>query len=98
MANKFLNAMESPVMEAYYDILQLPITSLSVKKEYINTCPESEHVFIAKGEDILRQMDHESENVKVAGNIQMHTEHLKILEKWCLANYVSWFDICKTYS
>ena len=43
MANKFLNAVESPMMEACYDILQLPITQSSVKKEYVSTCPESEH-------------------------------------------------------
>ena len=37
MANKFLNAVESSEMEACYDMLQLPITQTSVKKEYIST-------------------------------------------------------------
>ena len=51
-----------------------PITQSSVKKEYISPCPESEHVFIAKSVEIVRQMDPESEDVKVAGNIQKYTE------------------------
>ena len=66
-------------MEACYDILQLPITQPSVKKGYISTCPESECVFIAKSDNMLRQMDPESEDVKNAGNIQKYTEHPKIL-------------------
>ena len=32
MASKFLNAVESPVMEACYDILQLQITQLLIGK------------------------------------------------------------------
>ena len=41
-------------------------------------------------------MDPESEDVKVAGNIQKYTECPKILVKWCLADHVSWLDICTT--
>ena len=33
--------------------------------------------------------------LKVSGNIQRCTECKKILEKWCLADYVSWLDICR---
>ena len=63
MANKFLNAVESPEMEACYNVLQLPITQSSIKKEYISTCPENECVFIAKSDNILRKMDPNSEDV-----------------------------------
>ena len=39
---KFLNAVESPIMEACYDILQLPITQSSGKNEFFKTCRSDE--------------------------------------------------------
>ena len=42
MVNTYLNAVESPVMDACYDIVRLPITQSSIKKECFTTYKPNE--------------------------------------------------------
>ena len=69
MADKFLNYGESPFMEAYYYILQLPVTQSSIKKEFIMTCRPDVWVFIGKDKERLQQLHPNSEDIKLSGNI-----------------------------
>ena len=48
MGNKFLNAVEEPIQACCYEILQLPISNSTRKKEFINTSPPGEHVGLTK--------------------------------------------------
>ena len=61
----------------------------SVKVEFISTCPPDDRVFIAKDDSILREMGPDSEDVRVAGNIEKYANHPAQLEDWCLADYIS---------
>ena len=63
VVRKFLNVVESPVMEACYNIIQLPTTQSSIKKEFIMTCRLDECMFIAKDKEILQQLHPNSEDL-----------------------------------
>ena len=67
-----------------------------MKVEFISTCPPGDRVFIAKDDTIFQNMDPESEDVRVAGNIEKYAKCPKILEDWCLADYVSKLDTRNT--
>ena len=96
MGNKFLNSVEISEQECCWDLLELPMTQSSVKVEFISTCPPDDRVFIAKDDTILQNMDPDSEDLGVAGNIEKYAKHSKILEDWCLADYVSKLDTRST--
>ena len=48
IGNKFLNAVEEPIQACCYEILQLPISNSTRKKEFINTSPPGECVGLKK--------------------------------------------------
>ena len=98
MGNKFLNSVEISKQECCWDLLELPMTQSSVKVEFIGTCPPDDMVFIAKDDTFLQNMNPDSEDVRVAGNIEKYAKHPKILEDWCLADYVSKLDTRNTTS
>ena len=85
--------MEIAEQECCWDLLELPITQSSVKVEFISTCPPDDRVFIAKDDSILYEMDPDSEDVRVAGNIEKYANRPAQLEDWCLADYVSQLDM-----
>ena len=93
MGNKFLNSVEIAEQECCWDLLELPITQSSVKVEFISTCPPDDRLFIAKDDSILREMDPDSKDVRVAGNIEKYANCPAQLEDWCLADYVSQLDM-----
>ena len=93
MGNKFLNSVEIAEQECCWDLLELPIIQSSVKVEFISTCPPDDRVFIAKDDSILCKMDPDSEDVRVAGNIEKYANHPAQLEDWCLADYISQLDM-----
>ena len=69
------------------------MTQSSVKVEFISTCPPDDRVFIAKDDTLLANMDPDSEDIKVAGNIEKYAKCPKQLEYWCLADFVSNLEI-----
>ena len=85
--------MEIAEQECCWDLLELPMTQSSVKVEFISTCPPDDRVFIAKDDSILREMDPDSEDVRVAGNIEKYANRPAQLEDWCLADYISQLDM-----
>ena len=92
MGNKFLIGVETSEQECCYDLLEHPITHLSIKVEFISTCSSDDRVFIAKDDTILHSMDPDSEHVKIARNIKRYVEYTSHLEHWCLADYLSKLD------
>ena len=70
MGNKFLKSVQMSELKCCWDLLELPLTQSSVKVEFISTCPPDDRVFIAKDDTLLANMDPDSEDIKVAGNIE----------------------------
>ena len=93
MGNKFLNNVEIAEQECCWELLALPMTQLSVKVEFINTCPPDERAFIAKEDSVLQEMDPDSEDVRVAGNHEKYANYPAQMEDWCLADYISQVDM-----
>ena len=85
--------MEMSEQECCWDLLELPMTQSSVKVEFISTCPPDDRVFIANDDTLLANMDPDSEDIKVAGNIAKYAKRPKQLEHWCLADFVSNLEI-----
>ena len=69
------------------------MTQSSVKIEFISTCKPDDRVFIAKNDELLKQLSLESEDVKRAGNIDKYVKHVHQLEQWCLADFVSHLEL-----
>ena len=90
---EFLNAAESPVQQCTFNILGLPITNSTRKKEFINTNPPEKRVSLCKSEQELKQMKPESKQVTMLSNIDCYRIRPKKLETWCLADYVAKTDV-----
>ena len=80
MGNKFLNSVEISEQECCWDLLELPMTQSSVKVEFVSTRPPDDRVFIAKDDTIVQNMDPDSEDARVAGNIEKYAKCPKTLE------------------
>ena len=93
MGNKFLNAVEEPIQACCYEILQLPISNSTRKKEFINTSPPGECVGLTKSLYELEQLEPNSKDVTYKSNIDRYMMHPRQLATWCLADYVAKIDI-----
>ena len=56
---------------------------------FISTCNSHDRVFITKSQEILQQHDPDSKDVKLKNNIDRYVMQPRILEKWCLLDYVA---------
>ena len=72
MGNKLLNAAENLVQECCYDILQLPITNSTHKKEFITTCPPEQCIALTKSIDELQLLKINSTEVTFKNNIDRY--------------------------
>ena len=93
MGNKFLNAVEEPIQACCYEILQLPISNSTRKKEFINTSPPGERVGLTKSLYELEQLEPNSKDVTYKSNIDRYMMRPRQLATWCLADYVAKIDI-----
>ena len=93
MGNKFLNAVEEPIQACCYEILQLPISNSTRKKEFINTSRPGERVGLTKSLYELEQLQQHSKDVTYKSNIDRCMMQPKQLLTWCLADYVAKIDI-----
>ena len=93
MGNKFLNAVKEPIQACCYEILQLPISNSTRKKEFINTLPPGEHVGLTKSLYELEQLEPNSKDMAYKSNIDRYMMQPKQLATWCLADYVAKIDI-----
>ena len=93
MGNKFLNAVEEPIQACCYEILQLPISNSTQKKEFINTSPPRERVGLTKSLYELEQLEPNSKDVTYKSNVDRYMMRPRQLATWCLADYVAKIDI-----
>ena len=96
VGNKFLNSVEMLEQRCCWDLLEHPMTQSSVKAQFISTCPPDDRVFLAKDDKLLANMDPDSEDIRVARNIETYAKCPKQLEYWCLADFVSNLEISST--
>ena len=93
MGNKFLNAVEEPIQACCYEILQLPRSNSTRKKEFINTSPPGERVGLTKSLYELEQLEPNSKDVTYKSNIDRYMMRPRQLATWCLADYVAKIDV-----
>ena len=93
MGNKFLNAVGEPIQACCYAILQLPISSSTQKKEFINTSLPEDRVGLTKSLRKLEQLEPNSQDVTYKSNIDRYMMRPKQLASWCLADYIAKVDI-----
>jgi len=93
ISQQFINAVEMPVQECAYHMLGLHIVSSSRKTEFICTCPSDVRVSVMKSMQELEELPSSSKDVTYKSNIDRYTMRPKVLESWCLAEYVAWINI-----
>ncbi|KAJ8048677.1 ATP-dependent DNA helicase PIF1 [Holothuria leucospilota] len=89
IGSKFINGVEVSAQEAAYLLLQLPITRASRGVVFINTSPKQDRTFLLKSKKLLEEMDPETTDIESGNIVKRYSRRPKVLEKWCLADYVS---------
>ena len=98
MGNVFLNAVETGQEEAAFLLLQLPMTYMSRDSVFINTSPKNERTFLVKSKKELEEMDPDSTDIQVTGLITHYRQRPHVMENYCLADFASKVNVCKTAS
>ena len=98
MGNVFLNAVETGQEEAAFLLLQLPMTYMSRDSVFINTSPKNERTFLVKSKKELEEMDPDSTDIQVTGLITHYHQRPHVMENYCLADFASKVNVCKTAS
>ncbi|XP_076081637.1 uncharacterized protein LOC143052478 [Mytilus galloprovincialis] len=93
VSNKFLTHVEIGAQEAVYLVLQMPLRKSSRKVIFINTSPPQERLILLKSYSDLEDMSKSSTDVESDNWIKRYERRPKALDKWCLADFVSWFEI-----
>ena len=93
IGNKMINASEASAQQCACDILQIPITNSSRAKEFINTSRIEERVSLVKSLKVLENMKPQSKDIAHLSNIDRYAMRPKVLDNWCLAEYVAKTDI-----
>ena len=97
MGNVFLNGVETGQEEAAF-LLQLPMTFMSRDSVFINTSPKNERTFLVKSKKVLEQMAPDSTDIQVIGLIARYAQRPHAMENYCLADFASKVNVCKSPS
>ena len=92
--NIFLNAVEVSAQEAVYLVLQLPLRRSSRDVQFISTSPPDERTLLIKLEK-LKELPDSSQDIESDNIIKRYQRRPKQLEKFCLADFVAWFECVK---
>ena len=93
IGNAFLNSVEVSSQEACYLLLQMPLTSASRDVVFINTSHPDDRTFLLKNQESLEKLSKHSTDIQASNVIKRYSQRPKVLEKWCLADYVSLLTI-----
>ncbi len=103
IGNVFSNAVEVSAQEAVYLVLQMPLTRCTRDVVFINTSPPEERVFLLKPKTVLEELPDDSTEIVSDNIVKRYGKRPRVLEKWCIADYVSQLDViypksdnCKT--
>ena len=95
IGNKFLNAVEISAQEAVYLVLQIPLRCSSRDVQFISTSPPDERTFLIKKLEKLRELPDSSHDIESDNIIKWYQRRPKQLGKFCLADFVAWFECVK---
>lgn len=95
IGNKFLNAVEISAQEAVYLVLQIPLRRSSRDVQFISTSPPDERTFLIKKLEKLKELPDTSHDIESDNIIKRYQRRPKQLEKFCLADFVAWFECVK---
>lgn len=95
IGNKFLNAVEISAQEAVYLVLQVPLRRSSRDVQFISTSPPDERTFLIKKLEKLKELPDSSHDIESDNIIKRYQWRPKQLEKFCLADFVAWFECVK---
>lgn len=93
IGNKFLNSVEVSAQEACYLLLQLPLTKSTRDVVFINTSKPADRTFLLKSKEALEKLSSDSTNIEADNIIKRYSKRPKVLENWCLADYVSQLEV-----
>ena len=93
VGNKFLTHVEIGAQEAVYFVLQMPLRRASRSVIFINTSlPEERHTLL-KSVPVLEEMAKNSTDIESDNVIKRYERRPKVLDRMCLADFASWFDV-----
>ena len=95
IGNKFLNAVEVSAQEAVYLVLQMPLRRSSRDVQFISTSPPDERTFLIKKLEKLKELPDSSQDIESDNIIKRYQRRPKQIEKFCLADFVAWFECVK---
>ena len=95
IGNKFLNAVKISAQEAVYLVLQIPLRRSSRDVQFISTSPPDERTFLIKKLEKLKELPDSSHDMESDNMIKWYQRRPKQLEKFCLADFVAWFECVK---
>ena len=95
IGNKFLNAVEISAQETVYLVLQIPQRRSSRDVQFISTSPPDEGTFLIKKLEKLKELPDGSHDIESDNIIKRYQRRPKQLEKFCLADFVAWFECTK---
>ena len=93
IGNYFTNSVETCAQEAIYLTLQLPLTKATRKVVFINTSSSNKRTFLLKQTSALEKLAPDSTDIEAGNDIKRYSMRPKVLENWCLADYISQLDI-----
>ncbi len=93
IGNIFSNAVEVSAQEAVYLVLQMPLTRCTRDVVFINTSPPEERVFLLKPKSVLEELPEDSTEIVSDNIVKRYAKRPRVLERWCLADYVSQLDV-----
>ena len=93
IGNVFSNSVEVSAQEAVYLVLQMPLTNCTRDVVFINTSTSDKRVQLLKSKSVLGELPPDSTKIMSDNVIKRYSKRPKVLENWCLADYVSQLNI-----
>lgn len=95
IGNKFLTHVEICAQEAAYLLLQMPLRSSSRTVVFINTSEPAKRTFLLKSFEALQELPEGSTDIETDNWIKRYQRRPRLLQKYCLAAFVSSFDVVR---
>lgn len=96
VGNQFLTHVEIGAQEAAYILLQMPLRRSSRSVVFVDTNTTEERVVLIKPMTTLQDMAKNSTNIESDNCLKRYIRRPMILNNYCFADFVSWFDIIKS--
>ena len=99
IGNVFLSHVKIGAQEAVYLLLQMPLRRASRQITFLNTNSVDKRVTLIKSTPDLMALPKDSTSIEADNSIKRYQRRPRSMEKYCLADFVAWFDVkypCKS--